>query len=282
MAITDLINRIGTGLSQFEGFLGVGADGGSTRFNVAKLRSDLNTMGGLARPPLFLTTVLPPRALISEGPQPLLCSSATLPGKQIIPVDHKRLGYGTLDRRVSGAVMPDVSLTFFVGTNGEPLTYFNKWLDNIFYTDARQGAEGRSPTSNTPTFNIRFRSQYISSVQIAWFDEAHNQFIEYTLHECFPMQIGDVSLAWAENDSFASVAVNFTYRYYTLNTIQISETAAGGGFLGLIKNGLGVVSRLNNSRLQGFGINDLLNPNLSNVTRAGLALGAINNTFKLF
>ena len=94
-------------------------------------------MGGLARPPLFLTTVLPPRALISEGPQPLLCSSATLPGKQIIPVDHKRLGYGTLDRRVSGAVMPDVSLTFFVGTNGEPLTYFNKWLDNIFYTDAR-------------------------------------------------------------------------------------------------------------------------------------------------
>ena len=35
MAITDLINRIGTGLSQFEGFLGVGADGGSTRFNLS-------------------------------------------------------------------------------------------------------------------------------------------------------------------------------------------------------------------------------------------------------
>ena len=281
MAITDLINRIGTGISQFEGFLGIGADGGQQTFNVGKIRSDINSMGGLARPPLFLATVNPPRALVGAGPQPLLCSSATLPGKQIIPVDHKRLGYGTLDRRVSGAVNPDVSLTFFVGTNGEPLTYFNSWLDNIFYTDARNGGEGSSP-GGTPTFNIRFRSEYISTVQIAWFDDAQQRFLEYTLHECFPMQIGDVSLAWAENDSFASVAVNFTYRYYTLNTIETAVPGSGRGFLGLLKNGLGVVSRLNNSRFQGFGINDLLNPNLSNASRVGLALGAVNSTVKLF
>ena len=109
MAITDLINRIGTGISQFEGFLGIGQNGGTQQFNVGKIRSDINSLGGLARPPLFLATVNPPRSLVGAGPQPLLCSSATLPGKQIIPVDHKRLGYGTLDRRVSGAVNPDVS-----------------------------------------------------------------------------------------------------------------------------------------------------------------------------
>jgi hypothetical protein len=63
------------------------------------------------------------------------------------------------------------------------------------------------------------------------------------------MQIGDIALAWSDNDSFSSVAVNFTYRYYTLDTIPAPtvNTAASGGIMSSIRNGLGTVNKLMNS-----------------------------------
>ena len=179
--------------------------------------------------------------------------------------------------------MPDVSLTFFIGNNGEPLTFFNSWADNIMNTDAGPGAEGRSNHGKTPTFNIRYREEYITTVDIAWYDSTSNEVIKYTLHECFPMQIGDVALAWADNDSFASVAVNFTYRYYTISTSPRAAPSMDTGFLSQLKNGLGVINKLSSTRIAGFGINDLLNPNLVGSAISGTASSSAGlNSFKIF
>ena len=269
MAISNVLNTInagrsavGSAMNLVSGLMGTGADGGQSKFSINNINSAIGAMGGLARAPLFLATINPPKALAGAGAQALLCNSANLPGKQVTTHDHRRLGYGTIDRRVMGAVMPDVSLTFFIGNNGEPLTFFNSWADNIMNTDAGPGAEGRSNHGKTPTFNIRYREEYITTVDIAWYDSTSNEVIKYTLHECFPMQIGDVALAWADNDSFASVAVNFTYRYYTISTSPRAAPSMDTGFLSQLKNGLGVINKLSSTRIAGFGINDLLNPNL--------------------
>ena len=193
----------------------------------------------------FLNTIVDNKEVVTK----LLCSSATLPGKMVTVQQHRRLGYGTEDRRITGAVMPDVTLTFFVGNNGQPLTYFNEWFEYLFYTNGTKGSEGASSQRGVPLFNIGFRDQYISTIDILLYDQTHNNFLKYTLHEAFPMQIGDVSLAWAENDSFASVAINFTYRYYTMNTLEGPDvnTSTSGGFLASIRNGLGVINRLASS-----------------------------------
>jgi|TARA_R110002167_G_scaffold94321_1_gene252076 hypothetical protein len=291
MAISDVLNTInagksavGSALNLVSGLTGSGADGGQSKFSINNINSAIGAMGGLARSPLFLTTINPPPALAGAniGPQALLCSSANLPGKQVTTHDHRRLGYGTVDRRVMGSVMPDVSMTFFVGNNGEPLTFFNSWSDNIMNTDAGPGAEGRS-SSNVPTFGIRFRNEYITTIDIAWYDSTSNEVIKYTLHECFPMQIGDVSLAWADNDAFASVAVNFTYRYYTLSTSPRAAPSMDTGFLSQLKNGLGVINKLSSTRIAGFGINDLLNPNLVGSAISGTASSSAGlNSFKIF
>ena len=81
------------------------------------------------------------------------------------------------------------------------------------------------------------------------YDSTQTAYLKYTLYEAFPMQIGDVALAWSDNDSFSSVAVNFTYRYYTLDTIPAPtvNTAASGGIMSSIRNGLGTVNKLMNS-----------------------------------
>ena len=68
--------------------------------------------------------------------------------------------------------------------------------------------------------------------------------MKYTLYEAFPMQIGDVTVEWGANDSFATVAVVFTYRYYQMNSVAVLTPGSGGGILSSIRNGLGVVNRL--------------------------------------
>ena len=258
MAFNNIVNKIrvgqgflNTGLNALDGLTGRGRDGAQQKFNVQKLKSQITESNGLMRPNLFLAQITNPQCIVDnkEAVTKLLCSSATLPGKMVTVQQHRRLGYGTEDRRITGAVMPDVTLTFFVGNDGQPLTYFNEWFEYLFYTNASKGSDGASSQRGVPVFNVGFRNKYIAPVEIIVFDPNANQFLKYTLHEAFPMQIGDVALAWAETDSFSSVAINFTYRYYTLDTIEGPDvnTSTSGGFLSSIRNGLGVINRLSSS-----------------------------------
>ena len=186
--------------------------------NIETIKSKINKSNGLMRPNLFLTTVTNPRCMITDQRSTdLLCSSATLPGKMITVQPHRRFGYGTEDRRVTGAIMPDLSLTFFVGGDGEPLAFFNEWLENIFFTNVSKGSDGKH--RGMPVFNVGFRDNYITTIETVLYDPTGKQFLKYTMYEAFPMQIGDVTVGWSENDSFSSVAINFHYRYYVLDKI---------------------------------------------------------------
>jgi hypothetical protein len=256
MAINDAINTIatgrsivGAGLNAFDSLTGRGRDGGQQKFSVQNIKSKISNSQGVMRPNLFLAQVTNPPCLAGQtASSNFLCSSATLPGKMVTVQQHKRLGYGTEDRRVVGAIMPDVTLTFYVGNDGQPLTYFNQWLETLFYTDVSKGASA-SAEGGQPVFTVGYRKDYITPIDIIMYDSTQAAYLKYTLYEAFPMQIGDVALAWSDTDSFSSVAINFTYRYYTLNTIKRPEAggAGTGGLLASIKNGLGTVSKLMNN-----------------------------------
>jgi len=84
-------------------------------------------------------------------------------------------------------------------------------------------------------------------MELMAYNVAQQQVMKYTLYECFPMQVGDVTMEWGANDSFATVAVVFTYRYYQMNAVGVSTPSSGGGILSGIRNGLGVVNKLMNS-----------------------------------
>ena len=257
MAINDAINSIatgrsivGAGLNAFDSLTGRGRDGGTQKFSVQNLKSKISSSNGVMRPNLFLAQVTNPNCLAgNQAASNFLCSSATLPGKMITVQQHRRLGYGTEDRRITGAIMPDVTLTFYVGNDGQPLTYFNEWLENLFYTNGSKGTSGISPRGGMPLFTVGYRESYVTPIDIIMYDDTQTAYLKYTLYEAFPMQIGDVALAWSDNDSFSSVAVNFTYRYYTLDTIPAPtvNSATSGGLLATIKNGLGTVNKLMNS-----------------------------------
>jgi len=73
--------------------------------------------------------------------------------------------------------------------------------------------------------------------------------MQYTLEEAWPLQVGDVTVAWSETDTFSSLPVQFTFRNYKTLMKEQVEAVGKRAFslsetLGLISGGVGVVQGL--------------------------------------
>ena len=192
-------------------------------FSLNEFTSHVSSYGGLYKQSLYLVEIEPgpgntwPSEKIGDTKKlSMFCNSASLPGAQVLSSDHRRLGYGPFDRRPFGIQVTDIPLTFFVDNDGYILSLFNNWFNNIINYDFRAGEHGYSKT-NQQLFEVNYRTKYLSTIHIHTFDHLSNDILTYTLHEAFPIQMGDITVAWAENDSYSVVPVQFTFRTYNTN-----------------------------------------------------------------
>jgi hypothetical protein len=254
MAFNNIVNNIrtgigiaGTAVNAVEGLIGANRTGGQKKFNVSKIQSALSQNGGLLEPSMALLRMTAPMTLAGDSrPINFLANSMNLPTKSLDVIDHKRLGYGVSDKRVQGGGFGDLVVTFFVSNDGEPLIFFNEWLESIFSTDASSGEEAEK--NGFQVFNIRYREDYIVNMEVIVHSKTQDEVFIYKFHEAFPTNIGDVQFEWGATDQFAVVGIPFTYRFYTIDKIPAPKlSVSSGGILSQIKNGLGVLNRLSNS-----------------------------------
>ena len=71
-----------------------------------------------------------------------LCSSAALPGVQIITSDHIRQNMGTFDRRPFGVQVTDIPLTFMLDQRGTIQDLFRTWTNDIVNYQYNNGEHG--------------------------------------------------------------------------------------------------------------------------------------------
>ena len=117
------------------------------------------------------------------------------------------------------------------------------------YMDYSKSVDSTSPGAipNAPGLSL-YRGEYICNITVSTLDVVSNKVLQYELRECFPLQLSDIQMEWAAQDSFESIAVAWTYKYYTFREIDPPQVSANpAGILGSIKNGIGQVSRLLNS-----------------------------------
>jgi hypothetical protein len=159
-----------------------------------------------------------------------LCNSASLPGIQIITSDHRRQNFGTFDRRPFGVMATDIPLTFMLDNNGFILDLFNTWTQNIVNYSYKKGEHGT--INGGRLFEIAYRDDYLCEIDISTFDQTQTEIHTYHLYEAFPMQVGDITTAWAENDQFAVLPVQFTFRTYDISKQQANVNRSLHGYGG--------------------------------------------------
>jgi len=272
------IAGIGSGLAQ--SLLGPKRDGAKSNLNLETFKSRLNKNAGLYKPSLFMVQIHPhsPSKFFykGEGKSQLgnslmyFCNSAALPGVQILSSDHRRQGFGTFDRRPFGVQVTDIPLTFFVDNDGEVLKFFDRWTNHIVNRDVGHDTSFEHAQNSTgqQLFEVGYRESYLSRIDIYCLSgdlEMENpdggHVLHYRLHEAFPIQVGDLTVAWSETDAFSILPAQFTFRSFTVKRLSISDRPRSmmgdrafsiPQALGLIAGGAGIIGSFEGISKQGI------------------------------
>lgn len=182
--------------------------------NISTFLSTISNAGGLARPNKYLVqiyaTTLVAKAVdpswmtdyaavdIQEASSRLtfMCARTTLPNYQF-EMDSQRI-FGPSYKFPHLPQYQDVVMTFYVGQDMQEKYFFDAWMYLIM-----------DPTTNW--FN--YVSEYACPIDIMQCDESDNNTYTTKLIDAYPVAVGDLQLAWDNNNQVHKLDVTFTYKF---------------------------------------------------------------------
>lgn len=216
-----------------------------------------------ARNNLFEVTLFPPKVITGEKlvyNLHLYAESASIPGLNFATSDIRRYGYGPIEKKPYAPIFNDITISFLVDGTGDLYKFFNKWMNRIVSSD--QYVNGSSSNNGLSAFEVEYKDDYKTQINISTFDEAGEVVLNTQLVDAVPIAISDTQLSWSDNDSVMKLQVTFTYFQHILLDPNSREPSSGvvkplSGLQQLIKAGtaLQTLSSLRKPRSIGDVIN---------------------------
>lgn len=157
-----------------------------------------NFQGGGARPNLYRVTVTSP--FFSNQKATFMCKGASLPASNMGMADVSYMG-----RKIKIAgdkEFPAWTATFYEDTDFSIKQGFETWLSAI---NRHEG--------NTGVTNPR---DYYGSILLEQLDREDGDAIyTYNIVDCFPTEVGEITLGYDQNDTVEEFPVTFEMNYWT-------------------------------------------------------------------
>lgn len=128
----------------------------------------------------------------------LMCESITFPGTNVRSVPDT-LRYGPAREHGQGMTYGPFTATFICSDDLREKAWFEEWQQMIV---------------NHRTWEVNYYDDYKGEVKIFQLDVNNNDTYNITVTEAYPKTISPQDLSWSSNDSYQTVAVEFTYRYW--------------------------------------------------------------------
>ncbi|CAB5221142.1 tail tube protein [uncultured Caudovirales phage] len=196
-------------------------------FNITDITSAINARGGLAKPSHFFVTITPPRKLVTASyarEAMFFCDTATLPGMSYSSQNIRSPGYGTTEKRPFSADFNDVTCTFLIDSDGKVMDFFQKWM--VLINNWGKDATGVMAGTDLGYGEFAWPEEYEGTIDIHYFDPVGREIMVYKLIHAFPVQLGDVSVGWEQNDSLTKLPVVFAYQTWDTKSIPASSMDA--------------------------------------------------------
>ena len=140
----------------------------------------------------------------------LRCYSTSFPGTQMMTKDDvMRYGYGPVEKTAYGALFSNIECEFILDSNGAVYDYFYQWQKLILNSDSSDGM--LAPEGKSAPYEVEYKSNYGTDLEIEVFRETGTKIMSCVSIGTYPVWIGDIRMAWDQNDSFAVLPVSFTY-----------------------------------------------------------------------
>jgi hypothetical protein len=184
-------------------------------FNINDIISNVNAKNGLHRSAHFNVYITPPPAIASHKygrDSTFFCEEAVLPGMHIDTTQVRPLGYGVQEHRPNDYNTQHITLKFLLDNQGDVYDFFYKWMGNImnFGIDIH-----KATPSSLNYYESAYPKEYESVINIIAYDTKINIVHYVDLNQAFPINIGDVSVAWEMNDQISRVPVTFAYKTWS-------------------------------------------------------------------
>lgn len=238
---------------------------------------------GLAKDNLFLVTITPPDLGVGLPAQDLsfFCNSVNLPGLNLSTVEVQRQGYGVNEKRPTGMPLDNLSTTFMVDSTFLVKEFFHRWIQSTINFDNSSGYNYEY--NQMLPYEVAYHEKYAGTIEVAVYS-FNSQEITYVYRfgNAFPISVGDITTAWANNNSFMVIPIQFAFDIYQVQgfgqSVKSSRINSSRGFGG---GGVdGFITRLGNfgQALTAFGVNtpiqDIVNQYTSVASRVNSIIQA--------
>jgi len=182
-------------------------------FNIADFRAAVYGRG-IARPSKFLVRVFSPPGMIGDFDDvvrdiEMWAEATELPIFGLHTGEHPRYGYGPDEKRVVRAIYQDVRIKLIADESMAHWRFFKEWL-NLIVESNMSGGIGGTGGAAMP-YEINYKSEYLTSVNIQTFDEAGHLRASVVLRDAFPIALEAVELAWANGEEYMRIPVTMCF-----------------------------------------------------------------------
>lgn len=184
----------------------------------------------VARTNLFEIIFTPPRILAGESTQAIIslyASDGNLPGLFLQTIDLKRFGTGPNEKLPYSAQFNDIAFSFIGDGQGDIYKFFYKWMQGIVLSDTHMTNTSYSSVNQMSPYEVNFKEDYRSTINIITYDEKRNQILNYQLMEAYPVWLGETPLSWGDMDNLQKFPIAFTFLQAKLENIEDQKRNLG-------------------------------------------------------
>jgi len=179
-------------------------------FNIADFKGVLSKHG-LAADNLFMVKIIGgPRNKMGDD-MIFFCRSVTLPELDLQTTAYKKQGFGATTRRPIGLELPVLPTVFMVDSNFEILKFFHAWIQQVINYSTAGG--NQSTNAGQQPYEIGYQEDYgrgaIEVTVYSWHQEAITY--QYKMTGAYPIQVGNITQAWANGGEVMTLPVGFAY-----------------------------------------------------------------------
>ena len=194
----------------YEVVIGIGTAAGSSLQNITNI--DTNALGELT----------------------LRCQSVQLPEIDLLTIPYYPKAVGGGERRVVGMNQYKViPMEFIVDKDMRVVAFFESWLQGIINYSSPPGQNFNSINGNQLPYEMSYRDEYAVQIDInVWpggevsipGTQSNSIPKKYTLYRAFPVNMGNVTLSWGDENKYMILPIGFTYDSIALPSMNSGTT----------------------------------------------------------
>lgn len=146
--------------------------------------------------------------------------SAQIPGMLLGAHEHRRYGYGSIEKVPIVGNFTEIPFTILCDSNNNNWKFFHIWSKLIYEHDGQELVNKSRSNFNGKSkrlYELSYKEDYVSTVEIKSFDDTGYKYLHVSLRDAFPIGLTEIDLNWNDVNTIQKFKIIISYTDYYIN-----------------------------------------------------------------